>query len=74
MVEYEPDDERNIMVRELRVVEYIDADGGLNTVDLSQGTNGAELDESDYMDMVGWATAYGLASKLAAIIEGDDGG
>lgn len=74
MADYEPDDERNILVRELRVIEYLDAAGEPHTVDLSQGLNGAELDEADYADMVAWAQAYGLASKVAAILESQAGG
>lgn len=70
--EFEPGDERNIMLRELRIIEYIDPDGGLHTVDLSQGTGGDELLESDYADMVAWAAAYGIASKVAAILAGDE--
>lgn len=69
MADYEPDDERNILVRELRVIEFLDGEGDPHTVDLSQGLNGAELEESDYMDMVAWALAYGLAEKVAAILE-----
>lgn len=74
MADYEPDDERNILVRELRIIEFLDGNGEAHTVDLSQGTNGAELDESEYADMVAWAQAYGLAGKVAAILESGAGG
>lgn len=71
--DYHPDDKRNIMVNELRIIEYIDPDGALNTVDLSQATGGAELEEQAYMNLVAWALAFSLAPKVAAILGVVDG-
>lgn len=70
--EYDPDDARNIMVNELRIIEFVDPDGGLHTVDMSQSTGGAEMPESVYMDMIGWALAFGLAGKVAAVLAGGE--
>ncbi|QXO14341.1 hypothetical protein SEA_CHASER_102 [Mycobacterium phage Chaser] len=70
MSEYNPDDDQgsNILVRELRIIQYIDEDGSLNTVDFSQGTNGAELDDDGYAILTDWAQAFALSSKVAAIL------
>ncbi|AGT13101.1 hypothetical protein CROSSROADS_103 [Mycobacterium phage Crossroads] len=63
-----PDDQGNIMVGELRIVQYIDGDGVLSTVDLSQGPGGAELEEEAYSQLLDWAHAFTLAPKVAAIL------
>ncbi|ALY07423.1 hypothetical protein SEA_MKALIMITINIS3_103 [Mycobacterium phage MkaliMitinis3] len=63
-----PDDQGNIMVAELRIVQYIDGDGTLNTVDLSQGPGGAELEDEAYSQLLDWAHAFTLAPKVAAIL------
>ena len=72
MSEYHPDDERNIMVNELRVIEFIDKDGQLNTVDLSQASGGEELVEKSYLNVIMWALAFALAPKVAAVLAGMD--
>ncbi|UJQ87107.1 hypothetical protein SEA_VETRIX_101 [Mycobacterium phage Vetrix] len=63
-----PDDQSNIMVAELRIVQYIDSEGTLNTVDLSQGPGGAELEEQAYSQLLDWGHAFALAPKVAAIL------
>lgn len=73
MSEYHPDDDRNIMVNELRVIEYIDPDGKLNTVDLSQATGGVELEEQAYLNLIGWAFSFAIAPKVSAILAGEQG-
>lgn len=65
------DDVANILVGELRVIQYIDADGSLNTVDMSQGNGGAELSDEMYEHLIGWAQGFALAPKVAAILAGD---
>lgn len=67
--EYDPGDEGNLMVAELRIIQYIDPDGTLNTVDLSQGAGGAELEDKEYADLIDWARAFSLSGKVAAILE-----
>lgn len=56
------------MVGELRIIQYVDSDGTLVTVDMSQGAGGAELPEEDYSKLIDWAHAFALAPKVAAIL------
>ncbi|ASR87136.1 hypothetical protein J4T94_gp080 [Mycobacterium phage Krypton555] len=73
--EFDPDtagDDGNLLVAELRIIQYIDADGNLNTVDFSQGAGGVELEENDYAKLLDWARAFVLAPKVAAILAGND--
>lgn len=65
---FDPDDAGNLLTRELRIIEFVDPEGDLNTVDLSQSTGGEELSESDYLDMAMWAFAYAIASRVAAVL------
>lgn len=62
------DDESNIMVSELRIIKYIDGDGDLHVVDLSQAAGGDELDEPEYLSLIEWARAYILADNVMSII------
>ncbi|ADL71060.1 hypothetical protein SEQ_HALENA_97 [Mycobacterium phage Halena] len=70
--ENQPDDQGNLMVAELRIVQYIDSEGTLNTVDLSQGPGGKELAEEEYSQLIDWAQAFTIAPKVAAILAADD--
>lgn len=60
----------NILVGELRIMQYVDADGVLHTVDLSESNGGAELAEEQYEHLIGWAQAFALAPKVAAVLAG----
>ncbi|SIL72755.1 hypothetical protein [Mycobacteroides abscessus] len=75
MTDYD-DDGRNIMVAELRIIKFIDDEGALHMVDLSQGAGGAELEDHDRADLVEWAQSFGLAPKVMSVIasmtDGDD--
>lgn len=72
------EDTANILVSELRVIKFIDGDGDLRTVDLSQGQGGSELEDSERADLVEWAQSFGLAPKVMAVIaslaDDDEGG
>ncbi|WP_207760579.1 hypothetical protein [Mycolicibacterium sphagni] len=70
MSDIAPDDKGNILVGELRIIQYVDPDGNLNTVDFSQGHGGAELTEDQYSKLIDWAHAFNLAPKVAAILAG----
>ncbi|MDM2320518.1 Uncharacterised protein [Mycobacteroides abscessus subsp. abscessus] len=61
-------DKADILVSELRVIKYIDGDGDLRTIDLSQGQGGSELEDSERADLIEWVQAFGLAPKVMAVI------
>lgn len=65
-------DEANVLVGELRIVQYIDSDGVVHTLDLSESNGGAELSEEMYEHLIGWASAFALAPKVAAILASVD--
>lgn len=65
----DPGDGVDILVGELRIMQYVDSDGVLHTVDMSESNGGAELSEEMYEHLIGWAQAFALAPKVAAILE-----
>lgn len=62
----------NILVGELRIIQYIDADGVLHTADMSEAHGGAELSDEMYELLIGWARAFALAPKVAAVLGAED--
>ncbi|MGH3953518.1 MAG: hypothetical protein ACRDTI_05730 [Mycobacterium sp.] len=67
MSEYD-EGEANMLVSELRVIKFIDGEGDLHTVDLSQGQGASELEDSERADLIEWAQSFGLAPKVMAVI------
>ncbi|NGX06437.1 MULTISPECIES: hypothetical protein [Mycobacteroides] len=75
MSEYDAN-EANILVSELRVIKFINSEGDLHTIDLSQGQGGSELEDCERADLIEWAQSFGLAPKVMAVIASltDEGG
>lgn len=67
-------DDSDLLVGELHVLQYVDSNGVLSTVDLSQGPGGEELSETMYEHLIGWAQGFALAPKVAAILAAGDAG
>lgn len=61
------DDE--ILLAELHIVQSMDADGDLHIYDLSQGSDGGELDPAKQLELLEWGRAAVLAPMVWGLMQ-----
>ena len=58
--------ESEIMVAELRIVQSMDSEGQIHVYDMSQSSDGTEIEPSKALELIEW----GRASVLAPMVYG----
>ena len=64
-----PVDENEILVAELRVVQSLDANGDIHVYDLSQSSDGTELEPAKALELLEWARASVLAPMVYGMMQ-----
>lgn len=62
-------DVRQLKLNELRVIEYMDADGEIRVVDLSQDNAGGEINPAKQLELIEWARASVTAPMVLAMVQ-----
>lgn len=61
--------QNEILVAELRIVQSMDADGGIHVYDVSQSSDGSELEPSKALELIEWARASVLAPMVYGMVQ-----
>lgn len=56
--------ENEILVGELRIVQSLDSDGNIHVYDISQSSDGTELEPAKALELLEWARASVLAPMV----------
>lgn len=61
--------ESEIMVAELRIVQSMDAYGQIHVYDMSQSSDGTEIEPSKALELIEWARASILAPMVYGMMQ-----
>ena len=61
-----------ILVAELRIVQSMDADGDIHVYDVSQSSDGSDLEPSKALELIEWARASVLAPMVYGMMQAFD--
>jgi hypothetical protein len=61
--------EDEIMVAELRIVQSMDAEGQIHVYDMSQSSDGTEIEPSKALELIEWARASVLAPMVYGMMQ-----
>jgi hypothetical protein len=61
--------ENEIMVAEVRIVQSMDAEGQIHVYDMSQSSDGTEIEPSKALELIEWARASVLAPMVFGLMQ-----
>ena len=61
--------ESEIMVAELRIVQSMDSEGQIHVYDMSQSSDGTEIEPSKALELIEWARASILAPMVYGMMQ-----
>lgn len=61
--------QNEILVAELRIVQSMDADGDIHVYDVSQSSDGSDLEPSKALELIEWARASVLAPMVYGMMQ-----
>jgi hypothetical protein len=61
--------ESEIMVAELRIVQSMDCEGQIHVYDMSQSSDGTEIEPSKALELIEWARASILAPMVYGMMQ-----
>lgn len=62
-------DQNEILVSELRIVQTLDGNGDIHVYDVSQSSDGSELEPSKALELIEWARASVLAPMIYGMMQ-----
>jgi hypothetical protein len=61
--------ENEIMVAEVRIVQSMDSEGQIHVYDMSQSSDGTEIEPSKALELIEWARASVLAPMVFGLMQ-----
>jgi hypothetical protein len=61
--------ENEIMVAEVRIVQSMDSEGQIHVYDMSQSSDGTEIEPSKALELIEWARASVLAPMVFGFMQ-----
>jgi hypothetical protein len=61
--------ENEIMVAEVRIVQSMDSEGQIHVYDMSQSSDGTEIEPSKALELIEWARASVLAPMVYGLMQ-----
>ena len=61
--------ENEIMVAEVRIVQSMDEEGQIHVYDMSQSSDGTEIEPSKALELIEWARASVLAPMVFGLMQ-----
>lgn len=61
--------ENEIMVAEVRIVQSMDSEGQIHIYDMSQSSDGTEIEPSKALELIEWARASVLAPMVFGLMQ-----
>lgn len=62
-------DDSELLIAELRVIQALDADGNIHVYDVSQSSDGSDLEPAKALELIEWARAAVLAPMVYSMIQ-----